>query len=53
MKKYKIVNLEEAYDIMNESGGLKWTDRPLSFTFDVRKNISESKREWNKWYAFQ
>ena len=53
MKKYKIIDLEEAYNILNEGGGLKQLDRPLSFTFDVRKNITENKREWNKWYAFQ
>ncbi len=53
MKQYKVINLNEAYDILNEGGGLKWQDRPLSFTFDLRPERQKSVREWSKWYAFQ
>lgn len=54
MGRYKIVSLDEAYDLLNGYGTIKWTNRPLSFTFDIRKRVSESERECkNKWYAFQ
>lgn len=49
----RIISLERAYNILNENGGIKCINRPLSFTFDVRKSISHSQRELSPWYAFQ